>query len=308
MGKIDNNPLNLFIKKTSCPICGEVNKIVTEYAINYYSSRLLELNLIKDPPEIFLLCCKNCTHRFPSSVLKPEIFEHYYSEINAEVYLNKSAEPIDGLKSKHIKIAEDINKLFPHGGKILDIGCGYGFLLSYLDKNIWKCYGIEPSDLAATVAKSKGINVFSKFVNTCDSINERFDVIIMLDVIEHLLDPNEMIQKAIGLLSKEGTLIIGTGDISSFNAKIGQANWTYFCSYEHISFFTKESLIRLLSNFNFANLNIKYIPYRPGFIFNLYTILKNITKIFLFRFLRLKNNFSIHLAFDHIIVFAKFSY
>ncbi len=294
-----------FIKVLYCPVCRESEKQTSLFKINYYSEKVLKLNSISNVPEINIIRCGSCNHFYASHIIKPEILNRYYSEINSELYVNKCPEPKDGLIKKHIHLIKEIEKRYVNGGNILDIGCGTGFLLSYFDKERWNCFGIEPSPYASNIAKSKGVNIVSKFIEITAEVIEKFDVIVMLDLVEHVPDINDLINKAYKMLKKDGLLIIGTGNIGSFNAKIGKSKWNYFGSFEHISFFTTQSIKYLITRHKFKNLKIQKGSYHPSIILNIYILTKNLIKLFLFHTLKLRKNYSIHLSFDHMILFAQ---
>ena len=100
-------------------------------------------------------------------------------------------------------------------GKILDIGCGPGWLLSYLNNN-WEKYGVEISKFA-----SKNASKFGKVFNGPleEFSGENFDIIVMNHVIEHIKDPLLAIKNVKTMLKEDGTLIIGTPDFDSGAAR-----------------------------------------------------------------------------------------
>ena len=202
------------------------------------------------------------------------------------------------------EVGNIITALSPKGGTILDIGCGPGLLLSYLDPQKWDRYGIEPSDKAAEIAEKKGIQILSKFVNEIDLPNY-FDVIILTDVVEHLINANGTIKKAYELLKKNGILLIETGNIASLNARISGANWSYFCTYEHISFFSTSSLKFLLRKYNFQIIKSSHKSHQKGFSINTYRFLKNIAMKVIFGLFYKDKTYSTFLAYDHMLIVGK---
>jgi 2-polyprenyl-3-methyl-5-hydroxy-6-metoxy-1,4-benzoquinol methylase len=140
-------------------------------------------------------------------------------------------------------------------GKILDVGCGLGWLLSSLD-NSWDTHGIEISKFASNHAAK-----FGKIHNgTLEDFDEvlKFDLIVMNHVIEHLEDPVFALQKIYKLLKPGGTFIIGTPDFDSAAARRYGSNFRLLHDPTHISLFSSDSMHRCLRDHNFK---INYVEY-----------------------------------------------
>ena len=140
-------------------------------------------------------------------------------------------------------------------GKILDVGCGLGWLLSSLD-NKWDKHGIEISKFASSHASKFG-NIHN---GTLDDFDEKlkFDVIVMNHVIEHLENPVGALQKIYKLLKPGGTFIIGTPNFDSAAARRYGSNFRLLHDPTHISLFSSDSMHRCLRDQNFK---INYVDY-----------------------------------------------
>ncbi len=143
-----------------------------------------------------------------------------------------------------------------HPGKILDIGCGLGWILSSLG-NEWDKYGIEISKFASNHATQFG-NIHN---GTLDDFEEsEFDVIIMNHVIEHLVDPVSALKKIRNLLKPSGIFIIGTPDFDSAAARRYGSNFRLLHDPTHISLFSSDSMHRCLRDLGFKIMQVEY-PY-----------------------------------------------
>lgn len=94
-------------------------------------------------------------------------------------------------------------------GRILDIGCAYGYLLKFLP-NYFNKYGIEISTDAVLIAKREAFNaniVSGDFIQTKFEDNY-FDVITALETLEHLPELRDCIEKIHNLLKKDGYFIV----------------------------------------------------------------------------------------------------
>jgi 2-polyprenyl-3-methyl-5-hydroxy-6-metoxy-1,4-benzoquinol methylase len=164
--------------------------------------------------------------------------------------LQEREQSLAGIK----EITDYLNGLRP--GKILDIGCGLGWILSSLGKD-WDKHGIEVSKFASSHAAQFG-NVHN---GTLDDFNESgFDVIIMNHVIEHLSDPVSALNKIRGLLNPSGIFIIGTPDFDSAAARRYGSNFRLLNDPTHISLFSSDSMHRCLRDQGFKIMQVEY-PY-----------------------------------------------
>lgn len=141
--------------------------------------------------------------------------------------------------SKEFKYKKKVN--------ILEVGCAYG-LFNLIADDTFNYRGIDINEDAIKSAK----NIFNFQNLTSENlleINETFDVIFMLDVIEHIKEPSALLSVIYNLLNNDGILILSTP-----NAEIIEINKNWIginASYEHLYYFTELSLGTLLKNNKF---------------------------------------------------------
>lgn len=145
--------------------------------------------------------------------------------------------------------------------KLLEIGCAYGFFLD-LAKEHFNCSGIEVSTVAAENAKKLCENVFCGPVNkeTLASIGI-IDFVVMLDVIEHLANPSEILQNVACNLSKGGIVLLTTGNINSFYARISGKYWRLMTPPQHVTFFSDKTIRNLFERHSFKIIELS-CPYK----------------------------------------------
>ena len=116
-------------------------------------------------------------------------------KINQNNYYKNAVDP-DGKKRilknekaktlKQFKVILDFLKKNKKGGKILDIGCGFGWMLSSLNKKKWETHGVELDKDCKEIAEKN----MDRFYSNLSKIKQKkFDVITMIHVIEHLRNP-----------------------------------------------------------------------------------------------------------------------
>jgi len=116
----------------------------------------------------------------------------------------------------------------------LDVGCGSGDFLASLPSTIAK-FGIEPSS-AGSLASRRGIEIVARELDQCCA-ESRFDVVTIIDVIEHIPEPNTFLHRAYTHVSPGGMLIVSTGNPDAFVwRRLLKARFWYVSFPEHISF------------------------------------------------------------------------
>lgn len=149
-----------------------------------------------------------------------------------------------------------INSLPP--SKILDVGCGLGFLLSAIDDKHSK-YGLELSSLAAENAE-KFAQIYRQKLEESDFNENSFDVVISHHVIEHIETPEIFLKKIKAILKPDGILILSTPDFKSVCAELFGENYRMFHDKTHISLFDFYSLKQMLQDFKFEIKEVDF-PY-----------------------------------------------
>ncbi len=113
-------------------------------------------------------------------------------------------------------------------------------------------YGVDINPYAITQSKNRVPEaiVYQAELEACDFDGKKFDVIVFSDVIEHVRRPSDVMAKAESLLKQGGRVILLTPDIGSISASLMKKRWIHY-KREHIFYFTKESMKRLLTNCKF---------------------------------------------------------
>lgn len=123
---------------------------------------------------------------------------------------------------------------------ILEIGCGGGSLLRALQRAGFK--NLSGSDFRAGLQQERGIRFVRRDIEAQFPYEERFDVIIMINVIEHLLDPIEALKKCRDHLSPDGKIMVMTPNADSLALSLFGRYWAGFHAPRHIFLFNQKSL------------------------------------------------------------------
>lgn len=149
--------------------------------------------------------------------------------------------------------------------RTLDIGAGAGFFVRYAKDAGFDAYGVEPSGLLRNYAKSTvGVELFSKLEEVGD---ERFHVISLFDVIEHIpvSELPSFMKKISSLLHPGGWLIGNTPNINSLNIYLRGNKDPVIWPPSHVSYFSARSLDIAMKMFSFEKIFTKtegFVPFR----------------------------------------------
>lgn len=156
---------------------------------------------------------------------------------------------------------------------MLDIGGGTGEVLDTLkraDKRIAYSEIVDINEDARLLAEKKG------HMYTCAEIESyqterKFEIILLLNIIEHVRSPGQLIEKAASLLTDHGIIIIKTPNANCFDARLFRTSyWGGLHCPRHWIIFTRASFRHIL---NGTNLNIQSIKFTQGAAFWAYSII-----------------------------------
>lgn len=149
-----------------------------------------------------------------------------------------------------LKRVQIIERFFAGPGKVLEIGCSVGILLSILKEKRWEVWGVEPSK-SANVARKKGIKVVNKVFEKANLPRGYFDLIILNHTLEHLENPLDIFKKARTLLKKGGKIFVDVPNFGSLSSSILGRRWPYLAPSEHLYHFEPRTLKKVITKAGF---------------------------------------------------------
>ncbi len=157
----------------------------------------------------------------------------------------------------------------------MEIGSAFGFFLQAAERRGWSAVGFEQSAYAGGLAREKyGLNVINRdFLS--EPIRDRFDVVCLLDTIEHVMNADALIEKAARSLKPGGGIYVTTGDIKSMHARALGRKWRLIAPPLHIFYYSPETISRLLAKHGFSVLSIRH----HGKYFNLGSIVRHVSRL-----------------------------
>lgn len=228
----------------SCSLCGD-----RKYKVIHYGTR--------DNKDINVLKCEKCGLITLSS-LSENTNEGYEQSRMRENTYNIITDSFVGLPwNEYVKITEpdDIRRYVAlcnlcKGKKVLEFGCGNGGFLKRMKKVASEVVGIELSEECRIQLENEGILLVHDF----SELNEKYDVIVMFMVLEHLNDPDLYLQQIYEHLSSDGIFVCETpnaDDILLSKYECTEfADFTYWS--EHVCLYTSKTIEMLLKRNNFS--------------------------------------------------------
>jgi len=135
---------------------------------------------------------------------------------------------------------------YTRGRRLLDVGCGIGQLLETASDEGWDAAGIDLSETAIRLCRGRGLSASRTdfFDRSLDA--QRFDVIVMSELIEHVPSPQRFLKRAEELLADDGVLYLTTPNFGSLARRMLAESWSVIHP-EHVGYFERSTLSKIAS-------------------------------------------------------------
>jgi 2-polyprenyl-3-methyl-5-hydroxy-6-metoxy-1,4-benzoquinol methylase len=140
------------------------------------------------------------------------------------------------------EILDLVEKAHPGARTLLDVGAAAGLLVAEARRRGLDAEGVEPSaSLVAAAARDRNVCLHRGTFPHPDLAGRRFDVILLVDVIEHVADPVGLLRAGREHLAEGGRMIVITPDVGSVAARLLGPKWWHF-RLAHVGYFSRETL------------------------------------------------------------------
>ena len=198
-----------------------------------------------------LVKCKSCGFIFIETIPTLKELNDHYSQ-----YSYSSSGYLSPLTVKSYNSLLDDFEIFRKTNKILDVGCGRGSFLQEAKKRGWKVFGTEYSKEAVKICESKGLDMVEGALQPNTFGAEEFDIITSFEVIEHVNNPIEEIGYINKFLRQGGLFYCTTPNFNSYLRFYLKENYNIISYPDHLSFYTKRTLNKLLTDSGFTKSKI----------------------------------------------------
>jgi 2-polyprenyl-3-methyl-5-hydroxy-6-metoxy-1,4-benzoquinol methylase len=136
--------------------------------------------------------------------------------------------------------------------RLLEIGCGNGYLLERMQKFSWRVEGLELDPACIEILQQKRIPCHIGDLRDQSFPSESFDVVFMSHVIEHVYDPAGFVTECFRVLKPGGQLIALTPNAASFGHRFFGCDWRGLEPPRHIQIFNQRNLAAAFRNAGFS--------------------------------------------------------
>lgn len=145
---------------------------------------------------------------------------------------------------------------------VLDVGCGTGLLVSYLDKKGYRSIGCDNSESAVRSARkiNKKGTIISASATKLPFAKNSFDLVTAISLVEHLTKRETLlfIDEAKRILTTGGFIFIVTPNYASPFRIIQGKKWFAWQDPTHINFYTPQKLTKIITKKGFGNIKCQF--------------------------------------------------
>lgn len=236
----------------SCPTCGEAKRHIV-YASTF---RAIPARGPIDPyaAHYQINRCANCGLLFSSPILDEQGVRQLYSHgSETNVSMGEQANVAKTMRGYYA-----LARPYLMGReRILDIGCDIGLLLrAARDDGFQELHGVEPVPLAREQAKKLvQASISSNFYEETEFPPDFFDLITLIHVVDHLVEPTAVLRRMLKNLKPGGVALAVVHNVASLLGRLLKERFPIFNLYHHY-FFSKETLARLFAAHGFEVIKV----------------------------------------------------
>lgn len=213
-----------------------------------------------------ILECRSCGMVSSRPTLTPSEILERYGEVVDESYLGEE----EGRRELFSWVLRVMGGYPVRGDRLLEIGSNVGLFLDTATKAGWRTRGIEPSRWAVETGRARfGVDLVQKPLEELDEPPGNADAIVLLDVLEHFVDPLDALRRLRPLLDDEGLLTLSTINLAGLHARLRGERWPWLIR-PHLHYFTPATLERLLRSAGYRMVEWALVPrsFRLSYVAN----------------------------------------
>jgi len=198
--------------------------------------------------------CKDCDCLFVNPVPSDELLTHFYDGFESmEFFHSKILLPT--ASERHAifkKRVDDMKPFINKQDKIFEIGTSMGFFVNAALKEGWDVSGVEiNSNLVDFVRTKYGVDIHQGLFENV-KLTEKYDVIVMWEVLEHIVKPGELLKKVSSLLNSGGRFMATLPNIEGVEFQVCGPSHEMIEAPGHLNYFSERTLKQLLEKCGFT--------------------------------------------------------
>ena len=218
-----------------------------------------------------LVRCRRCGFQYVNPRLRGDLIFGSYAQGEDPTYVSQ----VEARERTFDDALDHIEAAAGRKGRLLDIGTAAGAFVAAAARRGWDAEGCEPNKwLAEWGAAHYGIRIRQGSAFEQPYEPGTFDVVTLWDVIEHTLNPREMLERCASLVKPGGLLVVNYPDIDSWIARALGRRWLFLTSV-HLYYFDRHTIRRMLESTgfevvavrpHFQRLEVDYILFRGAIL------------------------------------------
>jgi SAM-dependent methyltransferase len=248
-----------------CPFCKDNSS-------KFWFLKKIKADSGHTPYEIYR--CKSCSSAYVYPLPTEEFLNIFYNELQPLasitpgnriedtielIYSSEKSYPNTTLDAR--RIIEKCKK-YSSGSRFLDVGAGFGLFTREAIKLGFECTAIEASrnncDIFEAINGFKPNNQLLDF-EFANSHQEKFDVVLLSQVLEHIPEPEHAVKLIQKILKKDGVCAVAVPHFGSFVSKFQGTKDMFITPPEHLNFFSIQGLNKLFIRNNFTVISTQTI-------------------------------------------------
>lgn len=231
------------VDRGACPLCGD-------------ESSTSEIAFVAIP----IYRCQSCAFLYSGRIMTPDGLANYYA---AQVSNERLQQGQEVYAHASLAALERITPL-PVLRRALDVGAGYGFLLSYLNQHHGiHGTGVEPSHVESQYGRQRlGVDIRNGVLSDVALEPLSFDLVCAFEVLEHTPAPRRFVSELAEHVAPGGYLVIGTDNFDSSVVRALGPGFPKWIPHTHVSHFVPATLTRLVGELREFSI-VNYVSYTP---------------------------------------------
>jgi 2-polyprenyl-3-methyl-5-hydroxy-6-metoxy-1,4-benzoquinol methylase len=145
---------------------------------------------------------------------------------------------------------------FEGRGRLLEVGCGRGALLSTMQSFGWRAEGVDVDPVVVAAARRNGLDVHAGTLHARKFPDATFDAVVMSHLLEHVHHPLELLMEARRVLKPGCHLVLATPNAASLGHRILREEWPFLDPPRHLQVFTPRALRQLVIAAGFEDVRV----------------------------------------------------
>lgn len=232
---------------------------------------------MKDGINLPTVICRECSLIYTNPVPPEKLYNRFYLEAYNDFYIHQDSfvPSLKGTPADINKILGIIHDYLPdRNSGILEVGSGSGRFLYYLAEQYPNSVGIEPGSNSSNAKAVYKLKIIDDFFEAHDFGDQKFNMIVMIHVLEHFYDINRAISKCRSLLTENGFIFIEVPNILKPFRSLDH----YFLRYVHPVNFSPETIKRFLAKHGFQTIYLDSVGTRGPVPKNIILVARNVEK------------------------------